>query len=65
VFFYLPVPSSEGGPQDDVWLYQAWPIGSDDIVQTGLDGDIPLAQLESKVAQTPLWTPPPTPTPTP
>jgi hypothetical protein len=65
VFFYIPVPSSEAGPPNDVWLYQAWPIGSDDIVQTGLDGDIPLAQLESKVAQTPLWTPPPTPTPTP
>jgi hypothetical protein len=60
VFFYLPVPSSEGGPQDDVWLYQAWPIGSDDLVQTSLDGPIPLLQLEPKIAQTPLCTPPPT-----
>jgi hypothetical protein len=61
VFFCIPPPSSAGGPLDDVWLYQAWPIGSDDIVQTGLDGAIPLSQLESKVAQTPLETPPPTP----
>jgi hypothetical protein len=59
VFFYIPVPSSEAGPPNDVWLDQAWPIGSDDIVQTALDGAIPLSQLESKVAQTPLWKVPP------
>jgi hypothetical protein len=61
VFFYIALPPSAGGPPDDAWLYQAWPISSDDIVQTSLDGAIPLSQLESKVAQTPLRTPPPTP----
>lgn len=61
VFFYIHLPSSAGPPPDDMWLYQAWPISPDDIVQTSLDGAIPLSQLESKIAQTPLETPPPTP----
>ena len=56
VLFCIPLPPSAGPPPDDVWLYQAWPIGSDDIVQTSLDGAMPLSQLESRIAHAPRET---------
>jgi hypothetical protein len=53
VYFLAPVADSSGKVQTDVALIDAWPVGSDDVVQTRSDGPLPLAKLVEALAATP------------
>ena len=59
VFFFQPAMDSASNPLSSLWLYQAWPLSPADVIQTTLEGAVPLSDLVRVIAANPVLIPPP------
>jgi hypothetical protein len=62
VFFVQPEWDPKNTRSTDPWVIWAWPVNANDMVQTPLEGEVPVSTLARIVAGTPM-TVPPTPMP--
>lgn len=54
VFFLFAVSNSVGAMSGDRQLVDAWPVGTDDVVETAQQGPIPLTELLERIERTPV-----------
>lgn len=59
VFFFQPAMDSASHLLPSLWLYQAWPLSPSDVVQTTLEGPVPLSDLVHVIAAARVLTAPP------
>jgi hypothetical protein len=55
VFFLQSAWDSKTTGASDPWIAEAWPLDSNGIVQTPLEGPVPIDSLTKVVADTPVW----------
>jgi hypothetical protein len=53
IFYLIPVADSDLKPSSDMLVVAAWPIDSNNMVDTVDDGQVPLSQIAATLPQLP------------
>jgi hypothetical protein len=61
LFFMLPVNDSVGQPSGNFFVFEAWPVGDGDIVETAHEGPMALAEVRTAIEEGPKPSIPPSP----